>query len=155
MRRPVIYILILLLSCLLIVLWWPMNNGSNCSSLAVLKSKKPKYQVQASQVIVKPWLGQHHVYGIFMLPERYKESPSFVLSVKDVGEFCYRPFGYSQSYDNVVAEPGTYLIRYYILTRMAMKKIFQGGYGELKQPQNWTLTVQEPTKNQLSSTKSQ
>ncbi|MGM3306220.1 hypothetical protein ACSQ6I_09595 [Anabaena sp. WFMT] len=139
MRSPFIYASILLLSCLIIVIWWPVND-STCSLVDVLKLKKTNFQVQATQVVVKPWQGKHHIYAIFKVPDEYKESKFFMLTVPSNRKYCSRPFGHSQNYDDVFAEPGTHLIRHYIRTRIAVKMIFQGLYSQLNNPQNWTLT---------------
>ncbi len=139
MRRLLIYGLILLFSLLITIIFWPVND-SECNSEAFLASKTPKFQVQATKVVVQPWLGEHHVYGIFMVPNEYEQTPFFVLTVKGAGHDCSRPFGHSQYYDGVVAEPGTHLIRDYIRTRIAIKSIFQGLYFHLDDPESWTLT---------------
>lgn len=139
MRRPIVYSLIFLFSLIMIIIWWPVND-SNCSLVTVLRLKKENSQVQAKQVVVKPWLGEHHVYGIFQVPDEYKESQVFMLSIPGDRKYCSRPFGTSKNYDDVFAEPGTILIRHYIKSRIAVKMIFQGLYSQLNNPQNWTLT---------------
>lgn len=142
MRRKVIYVFILLFSILIVILWWPVHD-TQCNSEAFLKSKSKKLQIQASQIVVQPWLGEHNVYGIFMVPDEYKEASFFVLSVIGAGNYCSRPFGYSQNYDDVFAEPGTHLIRYYLRTRIALRLIFQGSYFQLSDKQNWILSYPE------------
>jgi len=138
MRRLLIYGLIFTLSCLVII-WWPVND-SNCSPITLAKLKKANFQVTATKVSVQPWLGQHHIYGIFQVPASYKESQFFMLSIPGSRQYCARPFGYSENYDDVFAEPGNILIRYYVPTRMGIKMIFQGLFFELNNPQNWSLT---------------
>ncbi|MBU7583259.1 MAG: hypothetical protein KAF91_10190 [Nostoc sp. TH1S01] len=142
MRRYIIYVLILLLSILIVILWWPVVD-SQCNSEAFLKSKRQKLQIPASQVVVQPWRGEHHVYGIFMVPDEYKEAPFFVLTVLGAGNYCSRPFGYSQNYDAVFAQPGTHLIRYYLRTRIALRLIVQGSYFQLNDQKNWRLIYPE------------
>ena len=139
MRRLVTYIIIFLLSLFFIRLWMPLND-TNCNAVPFLTSKTQKFQVHASKVIVEPWLGEHHVYGIFMVPDEYKESPFFILTVKHLGSFCEKPFGNSEYYDDVLAEPGTHLIRDYIRTRLAVRLILQGLYFQLNDKSNWSLT---------------
>jgi hypothetical protein len=139
MRRPLAYALLLLFSVSIITLFWPIND-SQCNSEAFLGSKTPKFQVQATKVIVQPWHGNHHVYGIFMVPDEYKQTPFFVLSVKGVGNDCSKPFGYIQNYDDIFAKPGTHLIKNHIRTRTALRLILQGLYFQLNDRQNWTLT---------------
>lgn len=140
MRRQItIYTLICLLSLFLITLWWP-SDDTQCNSEAFLASKTQKFQVPATKVVVQPWRGEHHVYGIFMVPDEYKKTPFFVLTVKGGESKCSKPFGYSQNYDDIFAEPNTHLIRNYFKTRIALRLILQGLYSQLNNPQNWTLT---------------
>lgn len=139
MRRQIIYVVIVLFSMLSVTLWWPVND-SQCNWEAFLASKTKKFSVQAFQIVVQPWLGEHHVYGIFMVPDEYKQAPFFVLTVPGAGGYCSRPFGYSQNYDDIFAEPGTHLIRYYLRTRIALRLMFQGLYFQLNDKQNWILT---------------
>ncbi|MBD0264407.1 MAG: hypothetical protein ICV85_18200 [Tolypothrix sp. T3-bin4] len=140
MHRFVIYIAIFILSLSFITLWMPLKDTTCNAAEPFLTSKTPKFQVHASKVIVEPWLGEHHVYAIFMVPDKYKEAPFFILTVKDVGSFCKKPFGNSEYYDDVLAEPGTHLIRDYIRTRLALRLIFQGLYFKLNDKYNWSLT---------------
>ncbi len=139
MRRTIIYGLIFLFSLLVVIVLWPVND-SNCSLVSLLRLKKQNSQIQATQVVVKPWQGEHHVYGIFRVPDEYKEPNFFMLTVPDNRKYCSRPFGYSQNYDDVFAEPGTHLIKHFIRSRIAVKMIFQGLYFQLNNPKNWTLT---------------
>ncbi|MEA5618522.1 hypothetical protein VB711_11840 [Cronbergia sp. UHCC 0137] len=147
MRRRLTYGSILLLSLLIITIWWPVND-SNCSLVQLVKVKNKNFQVQATEVVVKPWLGEHHVYGIFMIPDVYKQTPFFVLSVPGNRQYCSTPFGYSENYDDVFAEPGTHLVRYYVKSRSAIQLILQGLYSRLNDKQNWTLTFPIPKANQ-------
>ncbi|MBN3884063.1 MAG: hypothetical protein V7K64_11550 [Nostoc sp.] len=142
MRRRLRYILILLLSLSIITLWSPVND-SDCNIEAFLASKTKKFQVHATKVIVQPWRGRHHVYGIFMIPEEYKQSPFFVVTVQGAGSYCSKQFGDKKNFNDIFAEPGTYLVRKFIRTRIALRLIFQGLYFNLNDKQNWTLTFPE------------
>lgn len=148
MRRRLTYVSILLLSLIVITLWWPVND-SQCNSEAFLASKTPKFQVQATKVVVQPWRGEHQVYAIFTVPDEYKKTPFFVLSVKGVYNDCSKPFGYSQNYDDIFAEPETHLIRDYLRTRITLRLILQGLYFQISDRQNWTLTYPQ-VKTELS-----
>ncbi|OUL30352.1 hypothetical protein [Nostoc sp. 106C] len=143
MHRQLFHTLVFLCSLIIVILLWPIND-SDCNSAAFLASKTKKFQVQATKVVVQPWRGEHHVYGIFMVPNEYKQSPLFVLTVKGFGSECSKPFGYSQNYDDISAEPGTHLVRDYMRTRTALRLILQGLYWQLNDKQNWTLTYPQP-----------
>ncbi len=142
MRRRLRYILILLLSLSIITLWWPVND-SDCNFGDFLASKTAKFQLNATKVIVQPWRGRHHVYGIFMIPDEYKQAPFFVVTVQGAGSYCSKQFGYKKNFDGIFAEPGTYLVRKFIRTRTALRLIFQGLYFQINDQQDWTLTFPE------------
>ncbi|MBW4616498.1 MAG: hypothetical protein KME21_25155 [Desmonostoc vinosum HA7617-LM4] len=139
MRRLLTYILVVLFSLFVVIFWWPLND-SDCNSEAFLASKTKKIQIPATKVVVQPWRGGHRVYGIFMVPNEYKQAPFFILTVKGVGNYCSKSFGYSQQLDNVFAQPGTHLVRDFVRTRVALRLIMQGLYSQLNDRQNWTLT---------------
>ena len=139
MRRRLLYILISLLSLSIITLWWPVND-SDCNFEAFLASKTTRFQVHATKVIVQPWRGRHHVYGIFMIPDEYKQAPFFVLTVQGAGSYCSKQFGYKQNFDDIFPEPGTYLVKKPIRTRKTLRLILQGFYSQVNDKNNWTLT---------------
>ncbi|MDZ7961243.1 MAG: hypothetical protein RMY34_25745 [Aulosira sp. DedQUE10] len=143
MRRLFIYTLLFLISLSILTLFWPIND-SDCDAEAFLTSTSKKYQVQATKVVVQPWRGEHHVYGIFMVPDEYKQSPFFVLTVKGFGNECSKPFGYKQNYDGISAVQGTYLVKDYMRTRTALRLILQGLYKQINNKNNWTLTYSQP-----------
>jgi hypothetical protein len=119
---------------------WGNVNDYDCSSADFILPKTKRFQVSATKVIVEPWLSKHHVYGIFKIPDKYKETPFFILTIPGNHQYCSRPFGYDENYDDVFAEPGTHLIRYYIRSRTGIKLIFQGLYFQLNNPNNWILS---------------
>jgi hypothetical protein len=142
MRLRLIYILIFMLSLSIIILWWPLND-SDCNFKALVALKTKKFQVQATKVIVQPWRGRHHVYGIFMIPNEYKQSPFFLVTVKGAGSYCSKQFGHKKTFDDIFAKPGTYLVKKFIRTRTALRLILQGLYFQVNDKQNWTLTFPE------------
>ncbi|MBW4623465.1 MAG: hypothetical protein KME17_29420 [Cyanosarcina radialis HA8281-LM2] len=143
MRRRITFILGLIVltavTILSIAIWWPIDD-SRCDADAFLASNMEKYQVQAIKVVAKPWLGAHKIYAIFMVDDRYRKPPFFVLSVKDAGNYCEVPYGYQQTIDGISAAPGTHLIQDWIRTRTAIQLIVTGKYDRLKDKHNWLLT---------------
>ncbi|WP_414571291.1 hypothetical protein [Nostoc sp. CCY 9925] len=142
MPYRLIYIFIFLFSLSIITLWWPVND-SVCNSDAFLASNITKFQIKASKVVVKPWLGKHKSYGIFMIPDEYKQAPFFVLTVKGAGNYCSKQYGYRNNFDDIFAQPGTYLVKKFIRTRTSVRLILQGLYFQIKDKNNWTLTFPE------------
>ena len=43
---------------------------TDCRSEAPVAAKQ--YWFRATQTVVQPWRGQHHVYGMFSVPEQYR-----------------------------------------------------------------------------------
>ncbi|MBA3921382.1 MAG: hypothetical protein H0X31_06660 [Nostocaceae cyanobacterium] len=138
MQRRLIFIPLLLLSLIIVTLWWPLHD-SDCNAAPFLASTAAKYEVQATKVVVQPWRGEHHVYAIFIVPDQYKASPFFVLTIKNAVSACEYPFGNSQYIEGIAAQPGTHLIKDYIRTRLALRLILQGFYQDLRLRQNWSL----------------
>ena len=107
------------------------------------------YQIRPSKVIVRPWLGQHQVFGIFMVPLRYRSGRTYsgTISVESfIGEFIPDSQPQVQQTDDVVAEPGYYLVRGYIPTRTALWFLFTGQFGDLRSPCNWTSEFRKRSK---------
>lgn len=133
-------LLVLSLNIFIIFDSWLSVNDVDCDARDFLTSQTPKLQIHATKVVVEPWLGEHHVYGIFIVPDRYKETPFFILTVKGVGSACEKPFGTLENIDGIFAMPGTHIIRDYIRTRTAIRLIVKGLYNQLNDKYNWTLT---------------
>ncbi|MBD2409686.1 hypothetical protein FACHB389_24030 [Nostoc calcicola FACHB-389] len=142
MRCRLIYIFVFLLSMSIITLWWPVND-SVCNYEDFLASKTTKFQVKATKVVLQPWLGEHKSYGIFIIPDEYKQAPFYVLTVKGAGSYCLKQIGYNRKYDDMFAQPGTYLMRKFIRTRTALRVILQGSYFQVNDKNNWTLTFNQ------------
>ncbi|MBW4513416.1 MAG: hypothetical protein KME64_44230 [Scytonematopsis contorta HA4267-MV1] len=145
MKNTFIYYFVIFLSSvffsILIIshIFRPLHDYS-CHAQNFMASSEEKFKVNATKVVVKPWLGEHHVYGIFMIPDEYKTTPFFVLTVKGLGSYCEKPFGSQQSYGDITALPGTHLIKDYIRTRLAIKLIAKGLYNQINNRENWSLT---------------
>jgi hypothetical protein len=100
----------------------------------------PKYYVQPEKVFVKPWKGQHHVFGIFMLPGGYVNDKLFKVTVPGEGTFCgVLAYGGTTQIEGVEAKPGYYLMKGLLNTRTALWIISQGKRDELKQKANWRV----------------
>ena len=117
-----------------------MPGTSHCPGEGAVDVEQ--YKAHAVKVVVKPWLGQHHVFGIFIVPLRYRSGRSYfgTISVPGInGEIAPDWQPQDQRVEDVVAEPGYYLIRGYIPTRIALWFLFTGQFGDLRIPCNWTL----------------
>jgi hypothetical protein len=102
-------------------------------------------QIHAAKVVVKPWRGAHHVFGIFVLPDRFRPGHAGQLTIQGTGfekdeHIFYR--GIRKS--GVQAPPGHYVIKAFIRTRSAFELILQGHWEQLNHPCNWMLRYSLP-----------
>ena len=99
-------------------------------------------QIRPSKVIVRPWFGQHQAFGIFMVPLRYRSGRTYsgtISAESFIGEFIPDSQPQVQQIDDVVAQPGYYLVRGYIPTRIVLWFLLSGQFGDLRTPCNWRL----------------
>jgi hypothetical protein len=117
---------------------WP--RASCYPSAFISETNAEKYYAYPEKIVVKPWRGQHHVYGVFMVPKGSKSDRLVTFTVSENKTYCGRPIKISDpSVENIDAKPGYYLMKGYINTRVALFLIAQGKIDELKQPSNWKL----------------
>lgn len=105
-------------------------------------------KIHAAKVVVEPWLGQHHVFGIFMVPLLYRSGRIYSgrITVQSFTEKFVPDWHQIQSVEDLIAEPGYYLVQGYLPTRVALWFILTGQFGELRSPCNWTLEFYEQPK---------
>jgi hypothetical protein len=120
---------------------WKRWPGLMCyPSAFVSPSNGEKHYLYPEKIVVKPWRGQHHVYGVFIVPEGYQKDKLVTLTISGNKTYCGRPIPISDnSGENIHAKPGYYLVRGYLNTRIALALIAQGKINELKQTRNWKL----------------
>jgi hypothetical protein len=109
-------------------------------------STSAKYYAHPAKIVVKPWRGQHHVYGKFIIPQGYENDGFVTFTLPGKKTYC----GSLQT----IAKSEKSLIRGYLNTRIALWVIIQGHINDLKAPQNWKLAYFEK-KNQSNSPPSQ
>jgi hypothetical protein len=110
------------------------------STWAFPKTKEVKYYTSPEKIVFQPWLGQHNVYAVFMIPKEYRYDYLFRLDLPGEDTRC----GFIQRANQSVvadvdAKTGYYLLKGYLNTRIALRLIFQGHLNQLQQPQNWKL----------------
>ncbi|HIK07423.1 MAG TPA: hypothetical protein IGS40_22485 [Trichormus sp. M33_DOE_039] len=113
-----------------------------------INTPKNKYYTVAETIVVRPWLGQHNVYAVFMIPNGYQYEYLFKLNLPGERTYCGVIHRANQSVvDGVVAKPGYYLLKGYINTRIALSLMIQGKLNQLKQSQHWELGYVKKTPN--------
>ena len=114
---------------------------TECRSEAPIAAKE--YRVRATQTVVHPWQGQHHVYGIFSVPDRYRHDRLYTARLRIQGFNEELPDTSPEGGDNDTdrAEPGHYIKRVYLPTRTALWFLLTGRFGDLKMPCHWWLVI--------------
>jgi hypothetical protein len=97
--------------------------------------------------VVRPWFGPHHVYGIFVVPDRFVDQRySAVLAVDDFRIKLIRNLIRKKSYtDAALARPGHYLEKAYVPTRTAFWFLLVGRFRDLRTPCRWELIFADRT----------
>ncbi len=115
-----------------------------CTGEGYLPPDHPTKSVYAIKVVVEPWLGEHHVYGIFQVNSQ-KTPPGHpvILTVVGGGRYCETTNPIGQYFQGIEASPGYYLTKHYVRTRTALWSSIHGSFYQLQQPHNWTLTYVE------------
>jgi hypothetical protein len=119
----------------------------NAPPLTDCKSEIPanpkEYRVQAIQTVAQPWLGPHHVYGIFMIPERYKYDHLYSAVLMIQGFETHFTAGSSEDEDSEaeIGKPGHYIKRVNISTRTALWLLLTGRFGDLRMSCHWWLVL--------------
>ncbi len=113
---------------------------TSCREWGFFSSKSEKYYTHPEKIVVKPWDGQHHVYGLFMIPDGYRNDFFFTLTIDKTEVNCgvFKSAGMKFT-ESINVKPGYYLIKGFLNTRIALQLIIQGKGDQLKQPQNWKV----------------
>ncbi|MEA5618025.1 hypothetical protein VB711_09270 [Cronbergia sp. UHCC 0137] len=119
---------------------WEQIPTYPCHKSAFITTKSPKIYIYPEKVLIRPWLGQHHVYGIFMLPIGYSHDQLMTVNIPGTSkQFCGNILEFGETLDGINAKPGHYLAKGYLQTRTAVRFIIQGKIKHLQQLKNWRL----------------
>src|SRR3989442_11407649 len=109
---------------------WLLNKPATGDCGGEAPTNHKVHEIRATKVVVQPWLGEHHVYGIFMVPNRYKHHSKDAATLTVRGVDHYFPLGSGERYvDDVAAESGYYLLRSHLQTRVALWFLVNGLFG--------------------------
>lgn len=105
-----------------------------------IQTNQQKYYTSPQKVVVQPWRGQHHVYAVFEIPKGYQHEYLFRFQLPGETTHCggFIPFK-GNSVAGITPQPGHYLIKGYLNTRIALSLIFQGKLNQLEQLDNWQV----------------
>lgn len=123
----------------------------NMPPLTDCRSEIPVVEKQhwfrATHMVVQPWRGPHHVYGIFKIPEQFKFDHLYTAKLLIEGVAVESIAG-SPEDEEVYSgrrEPGHYIKRVFLSTRTALWFLMTGQFGDLKMPCHWWLVITDRT----------
>ena len=119
--------------------FWDKLPTFPCENGGFMVSQTTKSYIHPEKVVVRPWLGKHHVYAVFTLPKNYLHDRLIKINLPVNKTFCGVVLNPSQTIDEINAKPGHYLVKGYLQTRTAIRFIFSGKMNDLKQVNNWQL----------------
>jgi hypothetical protein len=100
---------------------------------------------RATQTVIQPWRGRHHVYGLFNVPDQYEHDDLYTarLIIQGIDEEFpeISPEG-EDSFDDQ-AEPGHYIKRIYLPTRTALWLALTARFGDLKTTCHWWIVIMD------------
>ena len=130
-----------LLAIAIVLVNMPPLTG--CRSEAPVAAKQ--YWLRATQTVVEPWLGPHHVYGIFMVPDQYWRDRLYIarLMIQGFSEEFSETSPEGGDIFNDRAEPGHYIKHAYLPTRTALWFLLTGRFGDLKLSSHWWLVIED------------
>jgi hypothetical protein len=123
------------------ILAWLLNIPPTHGCPEEISTAPPKFR--PAKVVVRPWLGRHEVYGIFMIPTRYRSGKTYsgTLSVNGYTTEFPPDTRMIQQISGVHLEPGYYLVRAYVPTHIALSFLLKGQFGDLRASCNWTYEL--------------
>jgi hypothetical protein len=123
---------------------WLANKGPTgaCADTAAVDGAR-RPQIYPRSIVAKPWYGPHHVYGFFVVPERFDFER--LTATLWVGNFR-QPADLHKPPSTVGFEsiPGHYVKKVYLPTHVAIGFLISGHFGDLRLSCNWILRVVEP-----------
>ena len=144
-KKRALWIVIASVVCLLVALAGLANLLSSISCATEPPFTSKHYQVRASRVVVEPWRGRHHVYGVFAVPLQYRRHRLYTAKLKLEGfneEFPEISPEAGRIYDTAT-EPRHYVMRVNFPTRTALWYIVLGRFHDLAAPCHWWLLIED------------
>lgn len=114
---------------------------TSCYPSAFISSAEgKKYYAYPEKLVIEPWHGRHHVYGIFMIPNGYKTDDLFTFTIPNEQTYCGHLLKARSTADvGIYPKSGYYLMQGFLNTRVALWLMFKGKVNQLKEPSSWKL----------------
>jgi hypothetical protein len=111
-----------------------------CRDTSFLRTGNETFHANPCTVVVEPWRGRHHVYGVFMLPNEHQLNYPIMLTVKGAGSYRKEAHMVKINIEGYPVRSGHYLLQVNLKTRVALWMILRGLAYQLRQSPNWTLS---------------
>jgi hypothetical protein len=118
-----------------------------CENWGFTSVKTTKSYIHPEKVIVNPWLGQHKIYAIFIVPNGHLYDNFITINLGNNHIFCGDVSRLPYSQDGVIAKPGYDLAKGYLHTRTGIKFILGGKINEIRKASNWQLGIARDQSN--------
>jgi hypothetical protein len=114
---------------------------TDCRAEAPVETKQ--HWFRATQTVIQPWRGPHHVYGVFSVPTQYKFDHLYTAKLAIQGISAEFEAGSPEDEDTYSgrSEPGYYVKRVYLSTRTALWFVVTGRFGDLRTSCHWWLVI--------------
>jgi hypothetical protein len=104
-------------------------------------------QQRPVKVVVKPWAGRHHVYGVFILPDSTSQTtgqatgqpPYITINIPGRQTYCAAVVQVDPSWVGLPDRPGQQVVIGLLHTRTAWWLLGHGQKADLQNPENWSL----------------
>lgn len=126
---------------LLVVTMLNMPQFTSCNQNPPVSDHERWFR--AAKVVVQPWRGPHHVYGVFFVPKQYRRDRLYKAKLVVQGlteELPETSPASGGGYDGRV-DPGLYAMQLYLPTRMAIWLLFTGRFGDLNAACHWWIVI--------------
>jgi hypothetical protein len=123
---------------------WQLANPETRD--CVMRDSGNSLEIRARKVVVQPWLGRHHVYGIFIVPKRYGDANEYLPTMRIQGlevSFVVEEGGERVQDTDLLVEEDYYPKQVFISTRTALWLMVSGQFGYLRNPCSWVLKLGE------------
>ena len=121
--------------------WWEFSSSSHgCEA----ESSVTAGVIRAAKVVARPWMGPHHVYGVFVVPAKYGDSGKYRATMTmPAGNFVVEAGGERGQWSDLVIPSGYFPKQVYVPTRLVLWRVMSGRLKRIGDPCNWTLRFVE------------
>lgn len=112
-----------------------------CKDILFLDAAGDKiFRIHPLAISIKPWLGRHHVYGIFPIPIEHHIQYPVLISVVGAGSYRKEACMVNEQVQGYIPPTGYHLLQVNLKTRVTLLMMLRGLSCLLKESRNWTLS---------------